>query len=332
MVSESAGDVTCWTTVAPYHSADLLLGHCAAATAICATHDNSHVITADRYGKIRVSEFPRGFNITAFCLGHEDFITDLLTPASHPQTLVSFSLDGTLRVWQFAEGVCTQTLTVQEQKNEKREEQEQEEEEDQATKGEDAEGDEEEEEDNVNSRCSSAVTEPVLAAYSSRLDLLAVSVRGTGRLDLYSIGEHSLELVQQLDTSMRSHVAACFDAQGGLWVSGRLSSSPSRSAATTATETLGGEVALRLFTRQQDAQEKREGACRFVPSTQLSAELSDRFQSSLPAVSSSEVRKLERLADRHCSLRFHTELDGSSSEHNRLGKEQSRKRAKPTRE
>jgi hypothetical protein len=200
--------------------------------------DGRHVISADRYGKIRVSQFPRGFNIDCFCLGHEDLVTDLLCPASHPELLISSSLDGTLRVWRYADGACLQRLAICE-------------------KDEDA--------------------EPVLAAFSPASGLVAVNVRGTGVLHLYSIAadaEHAkvtttatttattlttaLQSVQVLETAVQSHLAACFDAAGRLWISGR---------------SVTSDVLLQLWTRSKESS-------LFVPSSP-SAELAQHFQSSL---------------------------------------------------
>jgi len=85
------------------NKAELVLGHLSMLLDVALTPDNKHILTADRDEKIRVSQFPNGYNITNFCLGHADFVTSI--SLLNPELLLSGSGDGTLRVWKFLEGV-----------------------------------------------------------------------------------------------------------------------------------------------------------------------------------------------------------------------------------
>ncbi|EGD78277.1 hypothetical protein PTSG_09341 [Salpingoeca rosetta] len=57
--------------------------------------------TADRDGKIRISRLPDAFCIDAFCLGHTEFVSAITGTAD---CVVSGSGDGTIRVWNAADG------------------------------------------------------------------------------------------------------------------------------------------------------------------------------------------------------------------------------------
>jgi WD domain, G-beta repeat len=78
-----------------------LLGHFSTVTDIAATA--TLVATGDRENRVRVSHFPRAFDIQAFCMGHTSFVTRLAwTPGG---LLVSGGGDGTARLWDPASGV-----------------------------------------------------------------------------------------------------------------------------------------------------------------------------------------------------------------------------------
>jgi tRNA (guanine-N(7)-)-methyltransferase subunit TRM82 len=49
----------------------LILGHTSLLTSLLLTSDEKYVITADRDEHIRVSWYPQGYNIEAYCLGHK---------------------------------------------------------------------------------------------------------------------------------------------------------------------------------------------------------------------------------------------------------------------
>ena len=48
----------------------LVLGHTSSLTTMLLTLDDRYLITADRDEHIRVSHYPRGYNIERFCMGH----------------------------------------------------------------------------------------------------------------------------------------------------------------------------------------------------------------------------------------------------------------------
>lgn len=49
---------------------DLVLGHASMITAMQLSLDDNYIVTSDRDEHIRVSHYPDGFNIEAFCFGH----------------------------------------------------------------------------------------------------------------------------------------------------------------------------------------------------------------------------------------------------------------------
>ena len=49
----------------------LVLGHASLLTTFLLTPDEQYIVTADRDEHIRVSWFPRGYNVERYCLGHE---------------------------------------------------------------------------------------------------------------------------------------------------------------------------------------------------------------------------------------------------------------------
>jgi tRNA (guanine-N(7)-)-methyltransferase subunit TRM82 len=48
----------------------LVLGHTSSLTAMSLTFDERFIVTADRDEHIRVSHFPRGYDIERYCMGH----------------------------------------------------------------------------------------------------------------------------------------------------------------------------------------------------------------------------------------------------------------------
>ena len=92
----------------------LLLGHLSQLLDLSLSHHGDLVLTADRDEKIRVSRFPNAYNIQNFCLGHTEFVTCLCLAEEKDQVL-SGSGDGTLRLWNYREGVELFSLEVTEQ-------------------------------------------------------------------------------------------------------------------------------------------------------------------------------------------------------------------------
>ena len=92
----------------------LLLGHLSQLLDLSLSHHGDLVLTADRDEKIRVSRFPKAYNIENFCLGHTEFVTCLCLAEENDQ-VVSGSGDGTLRLWNYREGAELFSLEVAEQ-------------------------------------------------------------------------------------------------------------------------------------------------------------------------------------------------------------------------
>ncbi|KAF9563906.1 WD40 repeat-like protein [Agrocybe pediades] len=83
---------------------NLILGHASPLNAFLLTHDEKYIITADRDEHIRVSWFPKGYNIEMYCLGHLKFVSAIHIPASEPTTLISGGGDPMLKVWDWLGG------------------------------------------------------------------------------------------------------------------------------------------------------------------------------------------------------------------------------------
>lgn len=67
--------------------------------------DKSVILTSDKDHKIRVSTYPKYYNIENFCLGHTEFISKLSLATLNGQSVaVSGSGDGFIRVWDYLQG------------------------------------------------------------------------------------------------------------------------------------------------------------------------------------------------------------------------------------
>ncbi|KAK3904853.1 hypothetical protein C8A05DRAFT_42150 [Staphylotrichum tortipilum] len=91
----------------------LLLGHVSMLTAVCVGtvtteggKTREYIITADRDEHIRVSRgMPQAFIIEGFCLGHEDFVSQLcVAPGGRVEVLISGGGDDYLFVWDWVKG------------------------------------------------------------------------------------------------------------------------------------------------------------------------------------------------------------------------------------
>lgn len=77
-----------------------LLGHFSTVPALAASA--SFVASGDRENRIRISCYPRCYDIHRFCMGHTDFITRLVWTRN--DLLLSGSGDGSVRLWDPADG------------------------------------------------------------------------------------------------------------------------------------------------------------------------------------------------------------------------------------
>lgn len=71
---------------------ELILGHVSVLNTFLLSEDQKHIITADRDEHIRISRFPRGYNIEAYCFGHKTYATyPGPVPKAH-DTIASYQL------------------------------------------------------------------------------------------------------------------------------------------------------------------------------------------------------------------------------------------------
>ncbi|KAJ2745688.1 tRNA (guanine-N(7)-)-methyltransferase non-catalytic subunit trm82 [Coemansia sp. BCRC 34301] len=91
----------------------LLLGHVSILYAIAFTFsDKPLVLTCDRDEKLRVSKYPNAYNIQSFGLGHTEFVTTVAAARFAPDSAVTGSGDGTLRLWGTSSGDLVQTVEL----------------------------------------------------------------------------------------------------------------------------------------------------------------------------------------------------------------------------
>ncbi|KAK5640185.1 hypothetical protein RI129_010996 [Pyrocoelia pectoralis] len=101
LIADKTGDVFVYEFDKHKKEPDLLLGHLSMLLDIAISDCGKYVITCDRDEKIRVSSYPNAYNIVSFCLGHEEFVTNLKV---YGNILISGSGDGTIRFWDFVNG------------------------------------------------------------------------------------------------------------------------------------------------------------------------------------------------------------------------------------
>ncbi|KAL8381766.1 hypothetical protein RB595_005839 [Gaeumannomyces hyphopodioides] len=93
----------------PAFEHSLLLGHVSMLTSVALASREAdgkpYILTADRDEHIRVSRgIPQAHVIEAFCLGHQEFVSELCVPSGHPRLLVSGGGDPDLFVWDWLQG------------------------------------------------------------------------------------------------------------------------------------------------------------------------------------------------------------------------------------
>lgn len=100
-------------------TAQLLLGHVSMLVDVLAVtipdeegKERTYVITADRDEHIRVSRYPQCFVIEGFCLGHEAFVSTLLTPSWDKTQLISGGGDTFLLRWDWRNRVVLEKVDV----------------------------------------------------------------------------------------------------------------------------------------------------------------------------------------------------------------------------
>lgn len=103
IVGDKTGDVFLYDIYSDKKET-LLLGHLSIVLDIIMTNDSKHIITCDRDEKIRVSKYPNCYNIVSYCLGHEQFVTNVQLLPHNKDLLISCSGDGTMRLWDYIQG------------------------------------------------------------------------------------------------------------------------------------------------------------------------------------------------------------------------------------
>ncbi|KAL1458137.1 hypothetical protein WDU94_008308 [Cyamophila willieti] len=103
VVGDKTGDVFLYNIFSD-EKETALLGHLSMVLDIIMTNDGKHLITCDRDEKIRVSNYPNCYNIENYCLGHEQFVTNVQFLPHNNNILISCSGDGTVRLWDYLKG------------------------------------------------------------------------------------------------------------------------------------------------------------------------------------------------------------------------------------
>lgn len=94
--------------------ATFLLGHVSVVTSHVLTPDQKFLITADRDEHIRVSHYPKSYNIERFLFGSEDFVSALHLVPSSPDTLISGGGESVLRIWDWRKGTQVGQVDIEE--------------------------------------------------------------------------------------------------------------------------------------------------------------------------------------------------------------------------
>lgn len=107
--SDKFGEVFSSPVARPNEQPKVLLGHVSIITEVLLSPGGDLLLSADRDEKIRVSQYPKAYNIEAYCLGHTQFVSRIYIPTSQPSVLFSGSADGTVRVWRYLVGELLHT-------------------------------------------------------------------------------------------------------------------------------------------------------------------------------------------------------------------------------
>ncbi|XP_078512503.1 tRNA (guanine-N(7)-)-methyltransferase non-catalytic subunit WDR4 isoform X2 [Lissotriton helveticus] len=111
-VADKSGDVYSFLITDPHAKGRLELGHLSMLLHLAISPDDKYIITADRDEKIRISLLGAPHNIVSFCLGHTEFVTQVLVLPSAPDLLMSTSGDQTLKLWEYQKGTEVQSCSL----------------------------------------------------------------------------------------------------------------------------------------------------------------------------------------------------------------------------
>ncbi|XP_037938126.1 tRNA (guanine-N(7)-)-methyltransferase non-catalytic subunit wuho [Teleopsis dalmanni] len=99
LVTDKTGDCYEYDCINMSSVPRLLLGHLSIVYDVLWTADQKFIITCDRDEKIRITNYPKTYEIHGYCLGHTEFVSGLAL-LSH-DALVSVSGDKSLRLWDY---------------------------------------------------------------------------------------------------------------------------------------------------------------------------------------------------------------------------------------
>ncbi|KAJ8102646.1 hypothetical protein POJ06DRAFT_265511 [Lipomyces tetrasporus] len=92
-----------------------ILGHVSMLVDLLVTEDQRgmrHIISSDRDEHVRVTKYPESYVIERFCLGHEQFVSQLLIPKWSPNTLISGGGDDFLAHWDWTTGELLEKVDI----------------------------------------------------------------------------------------------------------------------------------------------------------------------------------------------------------------------------
>ncbi|CAI9621836.1 unnamed protein product, partial [Staurois parvus] len=104
LVADKSGDVFSFSVTNTQEEGRLELGHLSMLLDLVVTPDGRYIITCDRDEKIRVSLWGAPHVISSFCLGHTEFVSQLLVLPGPDNMLLSGSGDETVRLWKYQSG------------------------------------------------------------------------------------------------------------------------------------------------------------------------------------------------------------------------------------
>ena len=85
-----------------FGESELMFGHLAAVSAAIYSRSRSLLVSADRDEKIRLTQFPKYWNIGSFLFGHRRYVSALSFTDPDEHTLVSAGADGVVALWDIA--------------------------------------------------------------------------------------------------------------------------------------------------------------------------------------------------------------------------------------